>query len=134
MSVNKFAPLINQDTRPFWESCREGRLTIQKCSDCGTYRHPPSPVCHRCRSARQEWESVAGKGRVWTYAVVREPLDGWPGELPLVVAIVELDEGVKLISNVATDPDSVRIGMEVEVYYEAGLDGTVLPKFRPITT
>lgn len=130
--MSKFAPLENRDTLPFWQACREGRLSLQRCTACQTFRHPPSPICHACHHTDHEWVNVPGRGRVWTYAIMHEPLDGWPGELPLVVAMVELDEGVKLVTNVSVDPESVHVGMEVEVFFESGPEGVVLPKFRPL--
>jgi len=74
--------------------------------------------------------AAGGRGRIWSYAVVRERLEGWPGDLPLTVVIVELDEKVKLVSNWNGDHEAIHIGMEVEVYFEKGPGDVTLPKFR----
>lgn len=126
-----FAPIENPDTEPFWAGCREGRLLIQRCGACGTHRHPPSPICHACLSPEHEWVESSGRGKVWSYAIVREPLERWPGEIPNIVVIVELDERVKIISNlVGTDAEAVNIGMEVELWIDTGQGEMALPKFR----
>lgn len=132
MADNAFTPLVNPDTEPFWRGCDEGRLSLQRCTGCGEFRHPPSPVCHACLSPDHEWVQAAGRGAVWSFAVVRERIEGWPGDVPFVVVIVELKEGVKLVSNLQASPDTVHIGMEVEVCFEDGPAGMRLPHFRPV--
>jgi uncharacterized OB-fold protein len=132
MANPAFTPLVNRDTEPFWNACTEKRLLLQRCSACDTFRHPPSPVCHACHATAHEWRESGGRGTVWSYTVLRERVEGWPGALPLVVVIVQLDEGVKLISNLLAEPDAVRIGQTVEVCFEPGPEGITLPLFRPI--
>ena len=125
-------PAITDDTRPFWESCRRRVLAIQRCAGCATFRHPPSPVCFRCRSFAHTWVAVSGRGTVFTYAVVtRAFLPGLP--VPHNVVVVALDDvpGVRLVSNVVdADPAALRIGLPVEVLFEDVSAEVTVPRFR----
>lgn len=131
MSNLKFAPIQNPDTEAFWAGLREGRLLIQRCSACSTYRHPPSPICHSCLEGGHEWVEASGRGSVWSHSVVHEPLDGWPGEVPYTVVLVTLEENVKIISNlVEGSHEKVRIGAPVELVITQNAEGVALPRFR----
>lgn len=133
MTASRFAPIENPDTERFWQGCRDGTLLVQRCRSCGTSRHPPSPLCHSCHSPELEWAVCSGMGEVWTFSVLREPLDGWAGQLPTIVAIIELVEGVKMISNIVeVEPEAVHIGMKVAVCFEVSEGEVVLPRFRPL--
>jgi uncharacterized OB-fold protein len=127
-------PAITDDTRPFWEGCRRRTLLVQRCEGCGTLRHPPSPVCWRCRSFAHAWTPLSGQGTLFTYAVVhRAFLPGLEPALPYVVAVVALDDapGVRMVSNlVDVDPAAVRIGLPVEVAFEDVAAEVTVPRFR----
>jgi uncharacterized OB-fold protein/acyl dehydratase len=124
-------PAISDDTRFFWEGVERGELLIQRCSGCGELRHPPRPMCPRCRSL--DWDTVrsSGRGTVHTYVVPHHP------RLPAfseryVVALVDLEEGTRLVTNlVDVAPEDVRIGMAVELRCTRVDDELVLPLFRP---
>lgn len=124
-------PTVNEDTAFFWDGARRGELLIQRCRACRDLRHPPRPMCPSCRSP--EWDTVraSGRGTVFSYVVHHHP--DVPGfQTPYVVALVELDEGTRLVSNlIAVDPAAVVIGMPVEVEFTS-IDGNLtLPLFRP---
>ena len=125
-------PAITDDTRPFWESCARGVLSIQRCAGCGTFRHPPSPVCFRCRSFTHAWVAVSGRGTVFTFVVVaRAFVPGLP--VPHNVVVVSLDDapGVRLVSNVVdVAPAALRIGLPVQVVFEDAGGGVTVPRFR----
>jgi uncharacterized OB-fold protein len=127
----RMRPVIGHDNRAWWDRINEGQLPIQRCKKCGTLRHPPRPMCWKCQSL--EWELVAasGKGTVYSYVVVHRPeIPGYT--YPLVVAVVELEEGTRIVSNlVGIDPQNVEIGMPVKVSIEAVDDALKLPLFRP---
>ena len=129
--AQRMRPVIGHDNRAWWDWINEGRLPIQRCKKCGTLFHPPRPMCWKCQSL--EWELVAasGKGTVYSYVVVHRPeVPGYT--YPLVVAVVELEEGTRIVSNlVGIDPNSVKIGMPVEVSIETVDDELKLPLFRP---
>jgi uncharacterized protein len=126
-------PFATIDTKPFWDGCLEGRLLLQRCSACGTWRHPPSPICPKCLSDAHEWVASRGRGTVYTFTVVREPRKGWEKLVPYVTAVIALEEGPHVLSNVVNvAPEQVGIGMPVEVTF-AELDGsTKLPLFQPV--
>jgi uncharacterized OB-fold protein len=126
-------PLANSDTKPFWDGCAEGQLLLQRCAACGAYRHPPSPVCPKCLGEKHEWVASSGRGTVYTFTVVREMrARGWDKMVPYVLAVIELEEGPRMLTNlVDVAPEAVAIGMPVVATF-AELDGTTkLPLFRP---
>lgn len=127
------AALGNPDSQPFWDGCARGELLLQRCDACGAFRHPPSPICPNCLSDAAGWVRASGRGSVYTFTVVRQALArGFDEKLPYVVAVIELDEGVKFLANlVDADPETVTIGMPVEVTFEAFDGAAQLPQFRP---
>ncbi len=126
-------PAANFDTQPFWEGCARGELLLQRCDACGSYRHPPSPVCPNCLSDKHAWVPSSGRGKVYTFVVVRETrARGWDKMVPYVVAVISLDEGPHMLTDlINVAPEAVTIDMPVAVTFEE-LDGTTrLPLFRP---
>ena len=124
-------PPRNQDNAFFWEGVDRGELLIQRCTACGRLRHPPRPMCPNCQSL--EWGTVAasGKGEVFSFIIPHYPQVPM-FEYPYVVAVIELEEGTRLISNVIDiDPGDVTIGMPVEVRFVAVDDELTLPLFAP---
>ena len=123
---------MSPDTAFFWEGVAAHRLLIQRCLQCGELRHPPRPMCPRCNAL--DWDSVesTGRGTVYSFVLPRHPR--YPGfDDPHIVVLVELDEGVRLVSNLCgIDPDDVAIGMPIEVFYDTFDDGLVLPQIRPV--
>lgn len=126
-------PSVNQDTEFFWEAAKRGELRVQRCASCGTLRHPPRPMCPTCRSPAWEAVRASGRGEVYSFVVYHHP--PFPGfDVPYVVALVALEEGVRVVSNVVgARPEDVRIGLPVEVTFEAVDDELTLPMFRPRT-
>jgi uncharacterized OB-fold protein len=127
------APVPTPDTRYFWERCRERQLVVQRCSDCGEHLFYPRSVCTQCRSRDIAWIAASGRGTISTFTIVRRAFaPGFAAKVPYVVALVRLEEGPQLMTNiVACDVDAVAIGMAVEVDFEP-VDGEItLPVFRP---
>lgn len=124
-------PAINRDTAYFWEGAAAGELRIQRCGRCGLLRHPPGPMCPECGAAKRTHLVSEGLGEVYSYIVHHHP--PVPGkELPLVVALVELDEGVRVLGELrGVAPDDVRIGQRVAVDFQRIDDELVLPGWRP---
>jgi 3-oxo-4,17-pregnadiene-20-carboxyl-CoA hydratase alpha subunit len=124
-------PALTQDNAFFFEGARQGKLLIQRCGSCGTLRHPPRPACVVCRSF--EWDTVeaTGRGTVYSYVVVHHPQV--PAfDYPLPIAVVELEEGTRLVADlVGVAPEAVTIGMPVVVDFVAVDDELTLPMFRP---
>ena len=120
-------------TQPFWDGVRQHKLLVQQCASCGRLRHLPKPWCPGCLSQQFTWTPMSGKGQVYSYTVMhRAPAASFSAELPYVVALVELEERVRMISNiVGCPPEQVRIGMPVTVVYEDINDHSALFKFAP---
>ena len=110
-------PVISPDTAFFWAGTAVGELRVQSCGDCGTLRHPPGPLCMACGSPNPKYIVAAGTGEVFSYVVHHHP--PVPGKkLPLVIALVELTEGVRVLAELTgVDPDKVEVGMPVEVSF-----------------
>jgi uncharacterized protein len=124
-------PPRNQDNAFFWEGVDRGELLIQKCSVCGRLRHPPRPMCPNCQSL--EWETIqsSGKGEVFSFIIPHYPQVPF-FDYPYVVAVIALEEGTRLISNVVDiDPGDVTVGLPVEVKFVAVDDELTLPLFAP---
>jgi len=124
-------PARTRDNDFFWEGIASGELRIQRCADCGALRHPPGPMCPHCQSL--DWDTVVsrGRGRVYSYVVAHHPpVPPFPYPNPIV--LVELDEGIRLVSNVVgIDPADVVIGLPVQVEFTRVDEELVLPLFRP---
>ena len=127
-------PVPDEATAPFWDYCRAGELRIQRCVQCGVFRHPPQPMCRDCGSMEQEWAAVSGRGAVFSYIVTHQPIHPALVDLvPHAVVLVELEEGVRLTSNVVDcAPDEIEIGMPVAVTFEQVNEQITLPKFRRV--
>jgi uncharacterized OB-fold protein len=127
-------PAPDSDSAPFWDACKEHRLTVQRCRSCGTLRFPPNRTCADCRSTDMEWTGVSGRATLYSWIVVRHPVprEVYAGDVPYVVALVDLEEGVRMVSNLeGCAPEKVESGMPLEVVFQAGQGGFVLPKFVP---
>jgi uncharacterized protein len=119
-------PLVNRDSEFFWEGTEKGELRIQKCNACGLLRHPPGPVCPSCHAMDRGYVVASGKGRVHSFLVHHAPLV--PGkQLPLTVALIELDEGVRMIGEITGE---IEIGDEVEVSFDRLDDDLTLAQWR----
>jgi uncharacterized OB-fold protein len=126
------APVVDRENEFFWTGAAEGRLLIQACADCGVLRHPPTPLCPRCQSARAEPRQMNGHGQVAAFIIVHHPPNPW-FELPIAVASVELDEGVNVTSNLCDVAlESIEVGMEVDVFFAPTQGGFGVPLFRPV--
>lgn len=125
-------PSTNLDNQFFFDGAKDGKLLIQKCSSCGALRHPPGPMCPSCRSL--EWATIEASGRGTVYSFVTNHYPQVPSfDYPLNVSLIELEEGVRLVSNVVgVEADAVEIGMAVEVEFEDHDDELSLPSFRPV--
>jgi uncharacterized OB-fold protein/acyl dehydratase len=126
-------PAIGLDTEFFWEGARAGELRIQRCADCGVLQHPPGPMCPRCHATKRDHIVAEGRGTVFSFVVHHHP--PVPGRTPpYVVALVELEEGVRVVGNVLCDPAAVSIGMPVELTFEKIDDELTLPQWQPVGT
>ncbi|MEU7907175.1 OB-fold domain-containing protein [Actinoplanes sp. NPDC049118] len=123
-------PAVGPDTAFFWAGTAAGELRIQRCEGCGALRHPPGPGCPRCGATKPGYVVAAGTGRVYSYVVHRHP--PLPGRrLPVVIALVELSEGVRMVGELrGTAPGEVCIGAPVRVEFVRVDDELTLPAWR----
>ncbi len=129
-------PKADPVTAPFWESLKREKIEVQRCDDCEAHIFYPRALCPHCSSRRLRWTPVSGRGRIYTLTIVHKaPGPAFKADTPYVVALVELDEGCRIMTNIVdapADPDHVRIGMPVEIVYHHVTDDVTLPKFRPV--
>jgi uncharacterized OB-fold protein len=133
--LKAFTPVPLPETKPYWAAARRHELTLPYCGACRAFHYYPRASCPRCLSGALEWRRVSGRGRLHTFTIVHRGPRDFPLGTPYVLAIVELDEGPRLMTNlvdVAPDPAAVRIGMPVEVVFLDLGDTAALPHFRPI--
>lgn len=127
-------PEPSDTSRPFWEGARAHELRLQRCHDCGKHIFYPREICPFCLSERLDWIVASGKGKVYSYTVVRRAMHpAFKEDVPYVLAIVELDEGPRLSTNIiGADPERVRVDMPVRAAYDDVTPEVTLLKFEPL--
>ncbi len=118
-------------SRPFWEAARRHELMLQRCAACATFVHYPRPRCPQCFSDRLEWRHASGRGTVYSYTIVRRASSRAFADAPYVLAIVELEEGPHMTTNIVGPSEQVGIGTPVEVYFDDVTPEHTLVKFKP---
>ena len=127
-------PVPTPESRPFWEAARRHELMLQRCRRCTRFFFYPRAACPHCLSGDVEWQRVSGRGTLHTFTVVHRGLRGFPLGEPYILAVVELEEGPRMMTNlvdVEPDPARIRIGMDVEVVFADVTAEVALPRFRP---
>jgi uncharacterized OB-fold protein len=134
MEASLPAPVANADSLPYWNAARERRLLIRRCKDCAQLHFMPRHLCPACWSDRLEWVDAKGTGTVHSYTIVRRaPLPAFAPRVPYVVALIELDEGPRMMANVlGAEALGIRIGSRVTVTFEDRGGGAALPQFVPL--
>jgi uncharacterized OB-fold protein len=127
-------PTIDDETRPFWDAARERRFLIVRCRACGEAHHYPRPFCPRCWSDDVAWEEASGRATLYTYSTVfMNDLPPFKDRLPYVAAMVDLDEGPRVMTNVVDcDPADLSIGRHLQVDFRELTDEITVPVFRPV--
>jgi uncharacterized OB-fold protein len=129
----KFVPVPTAETAEFWEGCSRHELLIQRCADCAAYQFYPRIMCVVCSGRALQMVRASGRGVLKSFTIVRRAVsEAYAAEVPYVVALIELEEGPTLMSNViGCVVDEVCIGMPVEVVFDDWSEGLSIPKFRP---
>ena len=122
---------VNAETRPYFDAAAEGRLVLPRCRDCGWAIWYPRQFCNECGSLSVDWVPASGRGRIYTFTVVRRGDGEYRDSAPYVLAYVDLEEGPRVLTNiVGGDPADLRIGTEVVVTYEPTGTGAAMTRFR----
>lgn len=134
MSIERPLPKPTEYTRPYWESAKQNKLVIQKCSSCESLQFYPRPYCISCLSDEMDWVEVSGRGTIYTYTINhRSPNSYMQDKVPYVVAIIELEEGIRMMANIIDSVlDKVEIGAHVHVVFENINEDITIPQFKII--
>lgn len=129
-------PTAESDTRPYWDAAAEQRLLVRRCGDCGTTHFYPRPFCPRCWSADVSWVESSGRATLYTWSLVhRNDLPPFADRVPYVAAVVDLEEGPRMMTNVVDcAPADLHVGMSLTVAFEQRTDDLTIPVFRPLAT
>ncbi len=138
-TIAKPLPVPSQETAFYWEKCRQRELWVRSCNDCSQAYFYPRDFCPNCFSRNTAWLQCSGRGTLHAFGiVVRPPHRGWMEDVPFVVAMVDLEEGCRLPTNIVqveadlNNPgESIWVGMPVEVVWEDRTDEISLPMFKP---
>ncbi len=133
-ATSKPLPLVRPETASFWEAARAGRLVFQECVACGQRQLFPRLVCHRCLGADLRWVESSGRGTVLSHTTIHQAAHpAFAADVPYVYALVELDEGPRLPTNiVGVAPEDVRVGLPVRVVFTSVTTAISLPHFTPV--
>ncbi len=119
-------PVVNAETKVFWDAAREGRFLVPFCSACGKAHWYPRAICPFCASDKIEWRNASGKGTIYTFSVMRRAKD------PYAIAHVTLAEGPTMLTNIVDyDFDKLKIGQPVTVVFQETEGGPPAPMFKP---
>ena len=130
----KPVPVATPESDFFWDKTRKHELWIQKCVDCDTAFFYPRMICPDCLEDTIEWFKTSGKGFLYTYMINHRPPPGFEDEAPYAIAIVQLDEGPRMMTNIVgieSTPENLVLDMPLEVVFEDIVDDMSLPKWRP---
>ena len=132
LNYTKPLPTPTPQTQPYWDAAKQHELRIQRCKSCGKFRHYPQPMCPHCYSFDVEWAKVSGKGKIYTWLIANRAFHpGFASEVPYATVVVELEEGVRMISQmVDTKAEELEIGMPVEVVFVDVTPEITLPMFK----
>ncbi len=130
----KHLPRPTPETEAWWEGCRKHELLLQRCVDCSEFQFYPRIVCTTCSGDKLEWVKAGGQGTILTFTIVRRPVsEAYAADVPYVVALIKLDEGPTMMSNVVQcDPETLQIGDPVQVVFEDWSKEISIPQFRPV--
>lgn len=136
MATRRPLPHPTPETAPFWDACQQHELHIQRCTACGNHYFPPRPFCPRpdCASDAVEWVKASGRGTLHSYVINHRPAPGFEEKTPYAIAVVELDEGPRLMTNilgVENTPENLVLDMPLEVTFEEISDAVTLYAFQP---
>lgn len=120
------SPASNPETQPFWDAAAKGAFIVRKCTVCGRVHWYPRAICPFCFSNKTEWQPATGRGRIYSYSVMRRAPE------PYAIAYVKLEEGATMLTNIVDcDFKALKVGLEVKVVFKPSEDGPPVPMFTP---
>ncbi len=120
------APAPNLETQTFWDEAAKGKLAVKYCLDCKDYHHYPRALCPFCFSDKLEWRTASGKGKIYSYSVMRRAKE------PYAIAYVTLEEGITMMTNIVEcDFDALKVGQPVTLVFKPTDGGPPVPMFKP---
>jgi uncharacterized protein len=125
-------PVPDGDSKPYWDGLKEHELWIQQCQECDQHIFYPRSICPHCFSEQINWVKSIGAGKIYSYTVVHRAFGPFKDQTPFVVAIVELDEGIRMMSRIKTDSRQMTIDQKVKVIFERVDEDLILPYFEPV--
>ncbi len=125
-------PYVHAETKPYWDAAKRHELLVRRCRACGRHHFYPRDFCPSCFSFDVEWVRASGRGAIYSFTVCHRAAQGFEADVPYNLVLVDLDEGVRVMSTVVGCPnDDLKIGMPVEVVFDDVTPEVTLPKFRP---
>lgn len=133
-AATKPIPVPDAISAPFFDGAREGKLMLQHCAACNAWSFPVRERCPHCFAAKLEWRPASGRGSLYTFTIMHQVMNpGFASSVPYNVAQVDLEEGVRMVSNVVGIGNAdLRPGMKLEVVFEDVGENVSIPKFRPV--
>ena len=127
-------PVVDVESKPFWDGAKAHKLMLQHCQSCGKYIYYPRTLCPHCKDDKVEWKQASGEGTIYSYTVAHRPAGpAFKADVPYVIALIDLKEGPRMLSNIVTDdPSSVKIGQQVKVVFDDVTEEITLPKFQVV--
>jgi uncharacterized protein len=128
----RVVPIPTPETKPFWQGTRASELRLQRCDACAHVYFPPRPFCPKCAGRAVSWFAASGQGSLYSYVIHHRPVPGFTP--PYSIAVVELDEGPRMMTNIVDcpqTPEALQLDMRVEVTFVQLNDDISLPQFRP---
>jgi uncharacterized protein len=129
----KPAPVVTPETQPFWDAAQNEELRIQRCNGCEQHYFYPRPFCPACFSEDISWVRVSGRATLLSYVINHRPVPGWEDDAPYAIALVQLEEGPRMATNIVglpSTPEALILDMALEVCF-VEQSGVKVPKFRP---
>ena len=123
---------IDDESRPFWNGLKEEQLMIQQCDDCNNYIFYPRSICPQCFSDSISWLEAKGTGKIYSYTIVHQAYGPFKNETPYIVGIVELDEGIRMMTRIIGDRNNIAIDCRVSVIFDKSENNFPLPYFEII--
>lgn len=126
-------PVIDPGTQPYWDALKQNRLSLKHCKTCDQVHFYPRELCPHCYSDNLDWIDASGGGVIYSYTVAHRPAGpAFAEDVPYTIAIIDLDEGPRMMSRITNPESGVRIGARVQVRFQPADDGLVLPVFEMV--